>query len=201
MSYDCTEYFNKPLRPRYEFVYKILGDFIDESIDYPIDLNNLCQKNNWKLITYTFFDSKPMSVSSDGFSFVHNSEIYIFYNQMQMSERINFTIAHEIGHIVLGHHLTNDVLSHNGLIKNDAMEKEANAFARNLLSPAPLIVDLKLLPSSEIFARSLNVSKKFMNIRYQYLNMDYKSIKFNNNVMKKFEHYANKINRIWDEIL
>lgn len=101
---------------------------------------HICQKNKWKLIPYTSFNYDITSVSSDGFSFMRNGEIYIFFNSMQINERINFNIAHEIGHIVLGDHLTNDVLSHNGLIKNKAMETEANAFARNLLAPRSALI-------------------------------------------------------------
>lgn len=125
---------------------------------------------------------------------MRNGEIYIFFNSMQINERINFNIAHEIGHIVLGDHLTNDVLSHNGLIKNKAMETEANAFARNLLAPAPLLYDLELLPSVDTSARTFEVSKHFMCIRYTYLYNDYTSIKYNAKVMEKFGTYTTTLN-------
>lgn len=201
MTYNINEYFKKPSHPRYDFVYHVLGDFVDDTINYPLDLIALCKMNNWNLIPYSSFDTKPLSVSEDGFSIVRDGSIYIFYNYMQIRERINFTIAHEIGHIVLGRHLTNDVLSHNGIIDNDAMEKEANVFARNLLAPAPMLYDLKTLPSTDVGASSFGVSRTFMEIRYTYLYMDYKSIKFNDMVMEKFNKYTDNINDHLDEFL
>lgn len=65
----------------------------------------------------------------------------ILYNkQASPKERIRFTLAHELGHIVLKHHneLGDDVLKRFGVDKTlyDVMEDEANCFARNLLCPA-----------------------------------------------------------------
>lgn len=68
------------------------------------------------------------SPSDSGFTLVEKSQSQIksiiFYNDHDPRERIRFTIAHEIGHIVLGH-----------LEKNKNFENEANCFARNLLCP------------------------------------------------------------------
>lgn len=201
MGYNCSEFFKIPKQPRYDFVYHVLGDFVDDTINYPVNLKNLCIKNNWKLITYSYFDSIPLSVSEDGFSIVRNGNIYIFYNNMQIPERVRFTIAHEIGHVVLGHHLTNDALSHKGLIKNKSMETEANVFARNLLAPAPILIDLKSLPPSDIGANSFGVSKTFMEIRYGYLADDYKSIKYSDRVMEKFDAYTSDLNSHFDSYI
>ena len=44
-----------------------------------------------------------------------------------------FTLAHELGHIILGH--TND---------NEIADKEANCFARNLLCPIQIIIGFQL---------------------------------------------------------
>ena len=52
----------------------------------------------------------------------------IFYNDTKDYRTIKFTLAHELGHIVLGH--TED---------NDISQKEASCFARNLLCPVPII--------------------------------------------------------------
>lgn len=54
----------------------------------------------------------------------------IFYNDIGCSrERIRFTVAHELGHLVLMHPDTGD----------EIYEQEANFFANYLLVPAPLI--------------------------------------------------------------
>lgn len=51
----------------------------------------------------------------------------IYYNNAKSEATIRFTIAHELGHVFLGH--TDD---------NPITDKEANCFARNLLCPYPL---------------------------------------------------------------
>lgn len=57
----------------------------------------------------------------------------IYYNDTKCDTTIRFTIAHELGHIVLKH--TED---------NSITDREANCFARNLLCPVPLRDELGL---------------------------------------------------------
>lgn len=68
----------------------------------------------------------------------------VLYNPSQSADRIRLTLAHELGHIVLHHHLA--------IAEGDAdTEKEAWAFAREFLTPAEEIrgylgsLDLKKL--------------------------------------------------------
>lgn len=57
----------------------------------------------------------------------------IYYNDRKDSSTIKFTLAHELGHIVLGH--TKD---------DDISRKEASCFARNLLCAVPIIDELDI---------------------------------------------------------
>lgn len=70
------------------------------------------------------------------------AQYVIYYNDTLSEAWCRFTIAHELGHIFLEHHLLagTDVLSRTFVAKAQykEYENEANAFARNLLSPAPL---------------------------------------------------------------
>lgn len=68
----------------------------------------------------------------------------IYYNDTKNNRGLErFTIAHELGHIFLGHHQnskTNILLRKNiSDAQYQIYEKEANCFARNLLSPIPLV--------------------------------------------------------------
>ncbi len=63
-------------------------------------------------------------VSQDGFTVRQNGRAVIVYNEALPETRRRFTIAHELGHIVLGHDCDDR--------ERDA---EANCFARNLLMP------------------------------------------------------------------
>jgi len=71
-----------------------------------------------------------------------SAQYVIYYNDTLSEAWCRFTIGHELGHIFLEHHLMagTDVLSRTFVAKAQykQYENEANAFARNLLSPAPL---------------------------------------------------------------
>lgn len=73
--------------------------------------------------------------SEYGYSAVDKSSgnSIIFYNNRKGEETTRFTLAHELGHIRLGH--TDDTIITN---------KEANCFARNLLCPVPVVQEGKL---------------------------------------------------------
>ena len=63
------------------------------------------------------------------------AKTFIFYNDCQTRERIRFTVAHELAHLVLMHPDTG----------GEAYEREADIFANYLLAPAPLVLrDSKL---------------------------------------------------------
>lgn len=68
--------------------------------------------------------------SEHGFTIgnVNSAKYLIAYNERKDSSTIRFTIAHELGHIVLKHNVDNKIT-----------DKEANCFARNLLCPIQII--------------------------------------------------------------
>lgn len=68
----------------------------------------------------------------------------ILYNDDTMFnsvQRLRFSLAHELGHIVLGQREENSVM----------YEIEANCFAQHLLCPAPVVEALNLCDESRIF--------------------------------------------------
>lgn len=70
-----------------------------------------------------------MRVSEDGFFLEYGGREYIYYNDMDCGyERQNWTILHEIGHIVL---------DHTG--KSDREEAEADFFAKYAIAPPVLL--------------------------------------------------------------
>lgn len=71
-----------------------------------------------------------ISQSEYGFtvSDLKNRNHIIYYNDLKDEKTIRFTLAHELGHIRLGH-----------TVDDEIADKEANCFARNLLCPVQLI--------------------------------------------------------------
>lgn len=112
----------------------------DYDIKYPLDVFDLCNKMGFELIPYSKFKDHIellLKKSEDGFSlFDENRNIWsIYYNEnVEPKERIKFTIAHEIGHILL----------------QTEVEEYANFFAGYLLAPVVLILEYKLFEKEKI---------------------------------------------------
>lgn len=106
---------------------------------FPVDLSKIVTSIGYKLKTYKEVARSGseyrmmMRISND--AYVSRKSKTIYYNDSIRTEsRIRFSIAHEIGHIVL--------LSDN--------EDIANEFASNLLAPRPIIFARQYKTASEI---------------------------------------------------
>lgn len=113
------------------------------------------------------------------------NQYLIFYNDIDFSEQTNrFTVAHELGHIFLKHHekVGVNVLKRSALQKEEyeEYEKEANAFARNLLSPAPLALYIlnDLHGQESDLQKAFNISDKAAHVRFEKLKRDLKDYSF-----------------------
>ena len=82
-----------------------------------------------------------------GTTLMQKGKLYIVYSDKQSVRRCRFTIAHELGHIFLGHMFQADG---NGFVTTDAAEHSANVFARDLLAPACVLHELQILTAAEI---------------------------------------------------
>ena len=119
-----------------------------------------------------------IEISKDGFSFFDRGEYAIFINEKIPATRQKFTIAHEIGHIYLGHHkaLRAQALSYTS--PEDAQkrwETEANIFARNILIPVDAAKRWKGRTNIEK-ATIFGISEEAVRLRYLYLERDINSL-------------------------
>jgi Zn-dependent peptidase ImmA (M78 family) len=85
-----------------------------------------------------------------------NGYFNIIYRDTESSKRCRFTIAHELGHIFLGHLMINTSQYRTFKIQNDT-ESQANVFARDLLAPACVLHELQALSAAEI-SKLCNIS-------------------------------------------
>lgn len=69
-----------------------------------------------------------------------NGHRFIAYNKAMLPERILFTKAHELGHFVLEHELSGDLLTDTKGNSKNPQETEANVFAAALLMPKKLFL-------------------------------------------------------------
>ncbi len=98
-----------------------------------IDLFKECERLGYKLLRYPLGDNADL-----GFAVKKDNDIIIFTNSCSRLSREIFTLAHEIGHVIL--HLNDessfidDSITINGR-STDEKEQEANYFAACLLMP------------------------------------------------------------------
>lgn len=153
-------------------LYQMIQSFILDNPDFLYtNINSFCKSKKWNLIPYNNSDKELMQLSSDGYTFYENNEFSIFYNQDKPRTRQRFTIAHEIAHIILYHHI---YVSSKILMKNKGKgiwEYQADTFAQNILFPVELAESLKGQNINNI-AKYLGVSCEMVNIRYKNLNED-----------------------------
>lgn len=156
--------------------YKLARDkawevLIECGIDkLPVNLAYIINHYGIYLIKYS--DSDYISrhnYNDDGFSKLIDNKPIIFYNDNKQQERIRFTVAHEIGHIILGHINEGETCHRNTETDtSNYKEQQANVFARDILMPATVLHSLNVNSAGKISVLC-NVSMQSAEIRYNRL--------------------------------
>ena len=129
---------------RYDAIRSTVADLIEDwgiSV-YPFSIWSLLCKMRIRAISYSSLPDgtreELLSKSKDAFTIYppdfNPVRTVIFYNdddEARNRERIRFTLAHELGHLILMHPDVYD----------EVYEREADIFANYLLVPAPLIIE------------------------------------------------------------
>lgn len=146
-----------PDRARYDYVACKSSEFIaEENITYfPISPYEIIKRHKWALNTYstlakqmncTIDDISAAFRTDEAYTIFNGNNYSIAYNDTKYADRIWFTLMHEVGHIYLNHfeNFEKTIIRRNEMSKNEykVLENEANAFARNVLAPAPIIEQL-----------------------------------------------------------
>ena len=121
----------------------------------PVMVTDIIAKSDNTRI-YKNSDVNKLQIGESGKTIFHNNIFEIVYNDTENSRRCRFTIAHELGHIFLGHLLINTPEYKTFAIREDN-ESEANVFARDLLAPACVLHELKVFTARDI-ANLCNIS-------------------------------------------
>ncbi len=137
--------------------WKIL---LDCEIDrLPVNLNAVCRKLKIRVLTY----GKNMDMiersslcqiapQTDGLTFYAKKTPVILFDERRPLSRARFTIAHEVGHIILGHVQPGGVTTANREPRPGAAPEEqaANRFAARLLAPACVLWGLDIHTAEDI---------------------------------------------------
>lgn len=125
-----------------EHVFLQNGNVIKNMMNYRCDLilSNIIFNENIRVESFSFKNEDIC-----GMLIIDQYEKTIVYNKNQSNERRNFTIAHELGHYFLHrdkHSQFNDRqknFNHNNGNSLNDLEKQANAFASQLLLPNEIV--------------------------------------------------------------
>ena len=158
---------------RYDEIKQEVIDMFEEcEIDtYPIDCFEIARKLHYVLHPYSTLDAagylEAITISPDAFSRVEQNsetgmfEYVIYYNDQDYNiGHIRWSIFHEIGHCVLGHH-------DNPPGNEEREEDEANFFAKYAMTPPPLLNVTRCSCPSDV-EEKFNTSGEFSGYAYEY---------------------------------
>lgn len=157
---------NKPRARKHKINYYNVRDgawrfLLDNNItNYPLDMHKIIQQNEWEYLTYSEFAKIfHMSINDisenfgeNGFVFIADKVIIAINEDKGIKQR--FTLAHEIGHIVLDPKL----------IDSKDLETEVDMFASRVLMPMCLIKELNVTTPEEL-SKICDVSLESATIR------------------------------------
>lgn len=133
--------------------YELLLDSATDKL--PVDVLHIAEFLNLKVIDNN--EVNELDASECGVGIFDGSVWNIVYDSNANLGRIRFTIAHEIGHIVLRHRPESDG-------QTDELELEADLFAARLLAPICILQELEAYSASSI-ALLCNISRSSAEIQ------------------------------------
>ena len=146
----------------------------------PVDLNEICKQLGVRVRRYA--DVRRLSdaaLQADGLTFFSWGKPVILYNQDRAPMRIRFTIAHELGHLVLGHVAPGQrtTVNREPSSTDNPTETAANQFAARLLAPACVLWGLDIHTSEEI-SELCHISQQAAEFRAERMAVLYQRGKF-----------------------
>ncbi len=166
---------NKTYRKIRDMVWQCLIENNIKSL--PIPPAKIANHHNIYVLRYSQVNKSWLKDNESGTTIFTENKIYIIYRDSESLQRCRFTVAHELGHILLGHELISDGYFQKFDTSKPEIETEADMFASRLLAPACVLWGLKLHTADEI-ARACNITKKAAQVRADRMATLYKRNKF-----------------------
>lgn len=162
----------------------------------PIRVLDIAKALNITVLKYSQVDKNKLKENESGTTYFINDKIYIIYRDSESIQRCRFTIAHELGHILLGHELVGDKHFRKFNTLKTEIEIEADIFASRLLAPACVLWGLNLHTAEEI-AKACNISKASAQARADRMETLYKRNKFLTSPLERkvFNNFRDFINQ------
>lgn len=135
--------------------------------ELPVKVSDIAKKSGIKIIKNSKVNL--LRENESGLTVLQKGKFYIIYRDTEPYERCRFTIAHELGHIFLGHVMT-DKPGYRTFGKGNDTERAANVFARSLLAPACVLHELGAA-DPETISKICNVSITAASVRAERLQL------------------------------
>lgn len=120
---------------------------INENVtELPVKVTDLCRGMGIQVHAFTPVDE------NDGISTIINGDAHILVSSQCPAARQRFTVAHELGHILLGHVGEYKLINREPSPKDNPIEQAANVFASRILAPACVLWALDARTPEEIEA-------------------------------------------------
>lgn len=125
----------------------------------PVKITALCRQMGISIHTYQTSGEilernrlSELASQTDGFCVNSDGKYHIFYDSRLPIPRKRFTLAHELGHIILGHIGKGQYSTRNREPSSEDMpeETQANQFAARILAPACVLHELRVFTPEQI---------------------------------------------------
>lgn len=169
--------------------WRALIDF--QVCELPISLSKIC-----KALNIAILDNKhthALLPNENGIAVLQNEKWYIIFDETDIYGKQRFTVAHELGHILMGHAMKNGHYTRHENISKPADETKANIFASRLLAPACVLWGINAHTAEQI-SEVCRISHAAATIRAERMEVLRKRGKFltsplEQQVYKQFENY------------
>lgn len=141
--------------------------------ELPVKITDLCRRIG---VPVKFAD---LGAEQDGYSAIVNGEPIIVINSLKRgnSARMRFTVAHELGHIMLGHVGVYELVNREPSPGDNEIEQQANIFASRLLAPACVLWGCNVKSPEEIM-QLCDISHQAAQFRFNRMKVLYERNKF-----------------------
>lgn len=156
---------------------------INEGVtELPVMVGQLCRNMGIRIQLF------EQVVIDDGYSAIIDGQARIFVSNSCIPERQRFTVAHELGHILLGHVGQYQLVNREPSPQDNPIEQAANVFASRLLAPACVLWALNARTPEEI-AKICKISHKAAAFRAERMALLHERGKFLSSPLER-EVYA-----------
>ena len=141
--------------------------------ELPVKITDLCRHIG---IPVKFAD---LGAEQDGYTIMIDGQPIIVINSLKRDNaaRMRFTVAHELGHIMLGHVGVYELVNREPSPGDNDIEREANVFASRLLAPACVLWGCHVSSPEEIM-QLCDISHQAAQFRYERMKVLYARNKF-----------------------